>query len=185
MGDAFRRLFLGLGIALGLSSGQPDPSIIAQAGRAGDLVVVDVRIDDAFAAGAVELIETGTRVALRYSARLETADGRSIEASETRALWYDLRSSRYDVSSDGEKAGELVDPQAARIFVSELRALELCRAADADAGGRIVVKAEIGILDSLGEWHDAPVLWNYYGPRAALVLKPLGAASPARSKGAR
>jgi len=172
-----RRLFLGLGIALGLASGQPDPSIVAHALMVGDFIVVDLRIDDAFAAGAVELIDTGTRVALRYSARLETAGGRSIEASETRALWYDMRSSRYGVSSGGEKAGDLVDPQAARIFVSELRALELCRAADAREGGRIVAKAEIGILDSRGGWHDAPVLWNYYAPRAVLALEPLGPAA--------
>jgi hypothetical protein len=175
MGDALRRLFLGLGVALGLASGQPDPSIVARAAPAGDIIVVDVRIENAFAPGALELIETGTRVALRYSARLEGPGGRSAEAGETRALWFDMRSSRYGLSFGEGRTSELVDPQAARIFVSELHGLELCRAADAGEGSRIVVRAEIGIIDSGGQWHDAPVLWNYIGPRAVLALGKPGA----------
>jgi hypothetical protein len=170
MGDALRRLFLGLGVALGLASGQPDPSIVARAAPDGGFIVVDVRIENAFAPGAIELVETGTRVALRYSARLEGPGGRSIEARETRALRFDARSSRYGLDYGEGKTGEVLDPQAARIFVSELHGLELCRSADAEAGSRVVVKAEIGIIDSSGQWHDAPVLWNYFGPRAVLVL---------------
>jgi hypothetical protein len=175
MGDALRRLFLGLGIALGLASGQPDPSIFASIapaadGRGGVALVVYARIDNAFAPGALELVETGTRVALRYTARLEGPGGQSIEAAETRALWYDMRSARYGVSFDGGKTAAFVDPRAARNLVSELRGLELCRQADAGEGARVVVRAEIGIIDSRGDWHDAPVLWNYYGPRAALAI---------------
>ena len=175
MGDALRRLFLGLGVALGLASGQSDPSLFARAGTVGDALVVDVRIENALAPGALELVETGTRVALRYSARLEGPGGRSAEAVETRALWYDMRSSRYGLSFGEGTTSELIDPQAARIFVSELRGLELCRAAEAAEGARIVISAEIGIIDSSGLWHDAPVLWNYVGPRAVIVLgKPEG-----------
>jgi hypothetical protein len=48
-----------------------------------------------------------------------------------------------------------------------------------------VVKAAIGILDSRGEWHDAPVLWNYNSPRTVLVLEPRAAAPAAPSAGAR
>ncbi len=182
MGDALRRLFLGLGVALGLASGQPDPSMIAHAGSEGATVVVDARIDNAFAPGALELIETGTRVALRYSARLEGQGGRSFEASETRALWLDMRSSRYALSYGEGKTSELVDPQAARIFVSELRGLELCSVAEAGEGARVAVKAEIGIIDASGQWHDAPVLWNYTLPRAATTL---GRPGPSGSAGGR
>jgi hypothetical protein len=189
MGDAFRRLFLGLGIALGLASGQPDPSIAARVSIAeaalggGPALVVDARLENAFAPGALELVETGTRVALRYTARLEGPGGPGAEASEVRSLWYDMRSSRYGVSFDGGKTAAMVDPQAARNVVSELRGLELCRAADAAIGARVVVRAEIGILDARGEWHDAPVLWNYYGPRAVLSLDALPA-TPAPAAGA-
>jgi hypothetical protein len=86
-----------------------------------------------------------------------------------------MRSSRYGVSFDGGKTAALVDPQAARGLVSELHGLELCRAADVMEGARVVVKAEIGIIDSRGEWHDAPVLWNYYGPRVVLAPTAPGA----------
>jgi hypothetical protein len=171
----FRRLFLGLGVALGLASGQPDPSIFASVapaddGRGGVALVVYARVEEAFAPGALELVETGTRVALRYSARLEGQGGRSFEAGETRAIWYDLRSARYGVSFDGGRTSELVDPQAARTLVSELRGLELCRADEATGGERVVVQAEIGIMDAHGDWHDAPVLWNYISPRVVLVI---------------
>jgi hypothetical protein len=174
MGGAFRRLFLGLGVALGLASGQPDPSIFASATVAGDELAVYARVDDAFAPGALELIEAGTRVALRYSAKLERPDGRSVEASETRALWYDMRSGFYGVAFEGGKKTELVDPQAARTLVSELRGLALCRAAEAEEGSRVVVSAEIGIVDARGEWHGAPVLWNYIGPRTLFVVGAAG-----------
>jgi hypothetical protein len=183
MGDALRRLFLGLGVALGLAPGQSDPSLLAHLLLAEDqnkgaAIVVDARIDNAFAPGARELVETGTRVALRYSAQLE---GRTVQASETRILWYDMRSSRYGVAFDGGKTAALVDPQAARNLAAEISGLELCPAAEAGEGKRVIVRAEIGIIDSRGEWHDAPVLWNYFAPRAVLVLS----ARKAGAQGAR
>jgi hypothetical protein len=178
MGDAFRRFFLGLGVALGLASGQPDPGIFANVSAADGAYVLYVRVENAFAPGALELVDAGTRVALRYSARLECPDGRSLEASETRALWYDMRSGFYDASFDGGKRSELVDPQAARTLVSELSGLRICRAEEAPEGGRAVIKAEIGIVDGRGEWHDAPVLWNYTSPRAVVAV---GAEDPARA----
>ena len=172
MGDALRRLFLSLGIALGLASGQPDPSLFARVAFDGGELVASIRVDNAFAPGALELVEAGTRVALRYSARVETAAKGELAAEETRSLWYDLRSGRYDVAFDGGKAAALVDPQAARTLVSELARLELCRAEEAPTGARVVVRAEIGIVDSRGAWHDAPVLWNYSSPRAVIAYGP-------------
>jgi hypothetical protein len=180
MGDAFRRIFLGLGVALGLASGQPDPSIFASVSAADEALILYARVEKAFAPGALELIESGTQVALRYTAQVEGADGRVIETSQTRALWYDLRSGMYYVSIDGTKKGDLVDPQAARTLVAELRGLALCRAAEVAPDGRAVVKAEIGILDGRGGWHDAPVLWNYSYPRTVIVLRGEG---PAQAPG--
>ncbi len=173
MGDALRRLFLSIGVALGLASVQPDPSLFARIGPAGGEVdggnlVVSARVENAFAPGALELIETGTTVALRFSALVEAPAKGELAFGETRSLRYDLRSGLYDVSFDGDKKAALVDPQAARTLASELGFLELCPSAEAPAGTRVIVRAEIGIIDSRGVWHDAPVLWNYYGPRAVL-----------------
>jgi hypothetical protein len=170
MGDAFRRIFLGLGVALGLASGQPDPSLVAGISATGDDLVLYARVEEAFAAGAVELVESGTRVALRYSAEVEVSDGGTVTAGQTRAIWYDMRTGLYCVSVDGAKKGELVDPQAARGLVTELRDLRICGAGEAAPGGRAVIGAEIGILGARGEWHDAPVLWNYRSPKAVVVL---------------
>jgi hypothetical protein len=185
MGGVFRRFFLGLGVALGLASGQPDPTIFASVSIADESLILYVRVDNAFSPGALELVEAGTHVALRYSARLECRDGRSIEASETRALWYDMRSGLYDASFGGGKRSELVDPQAARTLVSELRGLRLCRADEAADGDRAVVKAEIGIVDGRGLWHDAPVLWNYVSPRAVPIVGDPGLARDAVPEGSR
>jgi len=176
-----RRFFLGLGVALGLASGQPDPSFFASVAVLEGTVSLYARVDDAFAPGALELVEAGTRVALRYSARIEGREGRPIEASETRALWYDIRTGFYDVSFDnGRKTSRLVDPQAARNLVSELRSLELCRAEEVAPGGRAAIKAEIGIIDAQGEWHDAPVLWNYCEPRAMQIVAAARGGAPSQ-----
>jgi hypothetical protein len=169
VGDALRRLFLAIGIGLGLASGQADPSLVAAASLEGGRLVVSARVDNAFAPGARELVEAGTRVAIRYAARIEASGGRELGADETRALWYDLRTGRYGVAFDGGKTAALVDPQAARTLASELSGLALCRAEEAQEGARVVVRAEIGIVDAKGLWHDAPVLWNYYQPRAVLA----------------
>ncbi len=173
MGDALRRLFLSIGVALGLASGQPDPNLFARIGPvggevAGDRLVVSARVEHAFAPGALDLVETGTTVALRFLVLVATPAKGELSYSETRSMRYDLRSGLYDVAFDGGKKAALVDPQAARTLAAELTALELCPAADAPAGTKIVVRAEIGIIDSGGAWHDAPVLWNYYGPRTVV-----------------
>jgi hypothetical protein len=168
MGDALRRLFLSIGIGLGLATGQPDPSLVARVDIIQDALVASARVDNAFAPGAQELVEAGTRVAIRFSARVEASNGRELGAEETHDLRYNLRSGRYDVAFDGAKKAALVDPQAARALSSELSELELCRVGEAAIGARIVLRAEIGIIDAQGAWHDAPVLWNYFSPRAVL-----------------
>jgi hypothetical protein len=182
MGDALRRLFLSVAVALGLASGQPDPSILARVGLDGGALVVSAHVKDAFAPSAAELVETGTAVALRFSARLDKPDGGSYEATETRSIRYDQRTGRYDVAFARGKAASLVDPAAAKGLAAELARLELCPAAEQPLAlrpeCRIVVRASIGILDSGGAWHDAPVLWNYTEPRAAFALSEGGGGGP-------
>lgn len=182
MGGALHRLFLSIGVALGLASSQPDPALFARIGPAdastgGDRLVVSARVENAFAPGALELVETGTTVALRFSALVATPTGEQT-FDETRSLRYDLRSGLYDVSFDGGKKAALVDPEAARTLASELGSLELCPRAQAPDGTRVIVRAEIGIIDSSGAWHDAPVLWNYYGPRAVLEARSTSESGP-------
>jgi hypothetical protein len=169
MGDALMRLFLSIGIGLGLASGYSDPSLAARVAVDGDGgLVVSARVENAFAPGARELVEAGTRVAIRFSARIERGAKDDIKAGETRSIRYDLRTGRYAVTFDDGKTSALVDPQAARTLAAELGDLQLCRAGEVEAGARVIVRAEIGIIDALGAWHDAPVLWNYYGPRAVI-----------------
>ena len=168
MGDALRRMFLSIAIALGLASGQPDPGLFARLSLDGGSLVVSARIENAFAPGTLELVEAGTRVALRFSARASSPGKAQLEAEETRTLWYDLRSGRYHVAYDGGKTAALDDPGAARTLASELSRLAICGPEDLAEGSRVLVSAEIGIIDSKGAWHDAPVLWNYFGPRAIL-----------------
>jgi len=175
MGDAFRRLFLSIGVALGLASGQSDPSLYARldqdSAAASDRLAVSARVENAFAPGALELVETGTAVALRFTARILAPAKDELVFEETRALRFDMRSGLYDVSFDGGRQAALVDPEAARTLASQLPSLELCPAAQAPEGTRVVVESRIGILDARGEWHDAPVLWNYYVPRMVLERK--------------
>jgi hypothetical protein len=168
MGDALRRIFLSIGVALGLASGQPDPALFARLALDGNDLAISAHIENAFAPGAKELVEDGTRLALRYSARLIRPDGSSREAEETREIWYDLRQSLYRVSFDAGKETALVDPEAARTLAAEVSRLEICPASEAKSGERAVLYAKIGIIDSNGAWHDAPVLWNYSSPRVVL-----------------
>jgi hypothetical protein len=190
MGDAFRRLFLSIGVALGLATGQVDPSIVARvsplasppAAPERGALAVSARIDNAFAPSAIELVETGTRVALRYSIRLEEPGGGHRAVSETRSIWYDMRSGRYRVAFGAGKEAALVAPRAARGLAAELSDLTLgsgTSSSQAKAGSQIVVSAEIGIIDASGAWHDAPVLWNYFSPRTTLALSGADAAAKA------
>jgi len=169
MGDALRRLFLSIGIGLGLVSGQSDPSLIASLFHEAGALMVSIRVENAFSQGARDLVEAGTRVALRFSAQVESDSKGTLRVEETRALMYNLRTGRYDLALGGGRTAALVDPQAARALASESPALRLCDISEAREGARVVVRAEIGIIDSRGAWHDAPVLWNYFGPRAVLT----------------
>jgi hypothetical protein len=163
MDDVISRLFLTLGVALGLVAGQPDPVLVAHAAAAGELVIVDARIDRAFAPGTVELIESGTKVAIRFTAAL---DGREDAGkTETRALWFDMRSGYYKVDVGGERPASLADPKTARALAADLSDLRLEAGPQPRSEAQVVVSARIGILDSRGEWHEAPVLWNYVSPR--------------------
>lgn len=168
MDDVISRLFLTLGVALGLAAGQPDPVLVAHAVAAGDVVIVDARVDKAFAPGSVELVEAGTKVAIRFSAAME---GREESGkAETRAVWFDMRSGYYKVDMGGAKIASLADPKAARFLAADLSGLRLEASPHQMAGARVVVAARIGILDAKGEWHEAPVLWNYASPRVAALV---------------
>jgi len=168
MGDALRRLFLAIGIALGLAAGQSDPSLFARLALEGDRIAVSARVEQAFAPGALELVAAGTRVALRFSAQANSVSGAGLRVEEIRSLCYKLRSGRYEVVYGGGKTAALVDPMAAQTLACELSGLALCRTQELPEGARVVVRAEIGLLDSRGAWHDAPVLWNYSAPRVVL-----------------
>lgn len=163
-----RRLFLSIGIILGLATGQPDPVLFARSALVDDRVVINVRVEEAFPPGALDLIESGTSVALRFTAEVAQAGGGTVAAYDSRSLRYDLRSGLYEVATDSGKKSRMVDPGAARTFASELPGLELCQLGEAAPGARIVVAAQIGILDAKGQWHDAPVLWNYLSPRIVI-----------------
>jgi hypothetical protein len=162
MGDALRRLFLSVGIALGLAEGRPDPALYARVVQDQGYVWVNARVEGAFVPEALELVQTGSKVALRFDARLAGRSGAGAHAASTRAVRYDMRASRYvvDFLEEG-KSSSLIDPSSATGLVSEAGGLRLCTIGDLGQGGRIAVSASVGIIDSSGAWREAPVLWNY------------------------
>jgi hypothetical protein len=171
MGDALRRVFLSIGVALGLVSGQPDPVLHARLFVDGTALAMGARIENAFAPGARELVEDGTHLALRFEARLQRPDGSSIEARETRTIWYDMRQRLFLVGFDGGKTAALADPGAAMTLVAEPERIGLGELDETPPGTRVLASAAIGIVDARGAWHDAPVLWNYSKPRAVLDIR--------------
>jgi len=171
MGDALRRLFVSLGVALGLSVGQPDPALSARIFQEEGIVQVNARIDDAFAPGTRELVDSGSSVALRFAAELEAPGRPGRRAEETRYVFYDLRERRYMVSwGGGARTAALADSATARSLASMVSDMRLCPVDELASGGRITVSASIGILDGRGDWHEAPVLWNYARPSRSFAF---------------
>jgi hypothetical protein len=177
MGDALYRFFLAIGVGLGLIAGQSDPAISARvlrqvAGQGSQtMLVAELRVDESFSPGSRELVESGSTVALRVVARLVSKDGRSWDAAATRALSWDPRERRFKVSVANEgRTVALADLEAAVVLASGFQGLEICPAAALEEGGRVTVQASIGLLDAVGAWHDAPVLWNYVRPEASFAF---------------
>jgi hypothetical protein len=162
MGDALRRVFLSIGIALGLAEGRPDPVLYARVAQDQGYVVVNARVEGAFVPEALELVQTGSRVALRFGAELAAKPGPLASAASTRSVCYDMRASSYrvEIAEEG-KSSSVIDPVTATGLVSAVQGLRLCPIGDLGAGGRVSVSAAVGIIDSSGAWRDAPVLWNY------------------------
>jgi hypothetical protein len=169
MGDALRRVFLSIGIALGLAEGRPDPVLYARVIRDQGYIVVNARVEGAFVPEALELVQTGSRVALRFGAELAAKQGALASASSTRSVCYDLRASAYriEIAEEG-KSSSVIDPVTATGLVSTVQALRLYPTGDLAAGGRIAVavSVSVGIIDSSGSWREAPVLWNYSALRS-------------------
>jgi hypothetical protein len=167
MGDALRRVFLSVGIALGLAEGRPDPVLYARVLQDQGYVVVNARMEGAFVPEALELIETGSLVALRFEAELAGRSGGGASAVATRSVRYDMRSSRYEVELVEEgKASSVIDLVAATALVSSVQGMRLCPIGELASGGRVAVRASVGVVDSSGTWREAPVLWNYSTPKA-------------------
>ncbi len=174
MGDALRRMFLSIGIALGLAEGRPDPALYARVFQDQGVVFVNARVEGAFVPEALELVQTGSRVAIRFSAELTTISGGS-SATSTRSVRYDMRASRYsvDIVEEG-KSSSVIDLVAATSLVSAVQGLRLCPIGDLGQGGRVSVSASVGIIDSSGSWRAAPVLWNYIAPKSEFVFSSSG-----------
>jgi len=167
MGDALRRVFLSIGIALGLAEGRPDPVLYALVFQDQGYVLINARVEGAFVPEALELVQTGSRVALRFSAEMASKAGGGSSAASTRSVLYDMRASRYSVEIAEEgKSSSVIDPVTATGLVSAVQGLRLCPVADLGSGGRVSVSASVGIIDSSGSWREAPVLWNYTALKA-------------------
>ncbi len=162
MGDSLRRLFLSIGIALGLAEGRPDPVLYARVFQDQGYILVNARVEGAFVPEALELVQTGSRVALRFSAELAAKDGGGWSAASTRSVLYDMRASAYrvEIAEEG-KSSSVIDPVAATALVSAAQGLRLCPVDEIESGARVAVSAAVGIIDSSGSWREAPVLWNY------------------------
>jgi hypothetical protein len=168
MGDALRRVFLSIGIALGLAQGRPDPELYARVVRDEEgYVALNARVEGAFVPEALELVQTGSSVALRFEAAFSGRSGGAAAAASTRSVRYDLRSSRYVVSFlEEDRTSSFIEPASATGLVSAVQGLRLCPAGELEGGGRVAVAVSVGIVDSSGAWHAAPVLWNYSALKA-------------------
>jgi hypothetical protein len=171
MGDALRRVFLTIGIALGLAEGRPDPALYARIVQDQEgYVALNARVEGAFVPEALELVQTGSSVALRFEAALAGKAGRSgggAATASTRSVRYDLRSSRYvvDFLEEG-RTSSVIDPSTATGLVSAVQGLRVCPLGALGEGGRVAVSVSVGIVDSSGSWRAAPVLWNYTALKA-------------------
>jgi hypothetical protein len=162
MGDGLRRFFLSIGIALGLVEGRPDPELFARVFLEQNLIVVNARVEGAFVPEALELVQTGTPVALKFRAEFTSRNGGLVFIESTRSIRYDVRSSCYIVENfEDKKISKVIDQVAATSLVSSVQGMPLCPLSAFNPVGRIRVSVSVGIIDSSQLWREAPVLWNY------------------------
>ena len=164
---------------------QPDPSLFARIGPGrrrgpGERLVVSARIENSFAPGALELVETGTAVALRFTALVATRPESSLSGRRARSATTCVRASTRCPSTAARRRPSWIRKPRGPWPPSSAPSSSVPRRRRR-TGTRVIVRAEIGIIDSSGAWHDAPVLWNYYGPRAVLVAG--SCARPERAAG--
>ena len=67
----FRKLFFGLGVLLGVVSPQTAPDLSARVYRIGDQLYVNIELVGAYAGTALDLVSSGTRVAIGLEAAVE------------------------------------------------------------------------------------------------------------------
>ena len=117
--------------------------------------------------GSRELVEAGSTVAVRVRAELVASGGKTWKAEAMRSLAWNLRDRRYIVGIPAEaRTVNLDNADAAITLVSHFPGLSLCPVSALASGGRVTFLASVGLIDSGGTWHDAPVLWNYVRPTA-------------------
>ncbi len=160
MGSWLRRLFFGLGVALGVVAPQLAPELTARSYRSGPDLVVNVEVDRAFGETAVELAAAGNRVALEVEAWV----GLSPPASARGHIRYDAAAGSWLAAAPGAAEKPAPTVEAAVILASRAWGLRAGPLSALEGGGSVIVRARLGILDEAGAWHPALMLWGYAEP---------------------
>jgi len=160
MGSWLRRLFFGLGVALGVVAPQLAPELTARPYRMGPDLAVNIEVDGAFGETAVELAAAGNRVALE----VEAAVGLSPPVAARGYIRYDAAAGSWLAAAAGAEEKPAPTAEAAVILASRAWGLRAGPLAALEGGGAVLVRARLGILDEIGAWHPAMMLWGYAEP---------------------
>ncbi len=164
--SALHRVFLGLGVLLGIANPAEGPVIAALAYRDATYLYVNVAIDNAYPPASLELAENGTRVAYRLDATFQSQEGVTrMDTIALRSLRYDTMNSTWSVMVEGEQdERNLKEREAAVSLASGIWRCRVCPVSTIQGGGVLYLTLHSGILDTLGAWHDAGLLWGYQEP---------------------
>ncbi len=167
---ALHRVFLGLGVLLGIATPSEAPVIAALAYRDATYLYVNVAIDNAYPPASLELAKNGTRVAYRLDATLQSPQGVTrMDTIALRCLRYDMMNSAWSVRVEGERdERHLKEREAAIALAAGIWRCRVCPVSTLDGGGELYLTLHSGILDSDGAWHDAELLWGYKEPSFSL-----------------
>jgi hypothetical protein len=160
MGSWLRRLFFGLGVALGVVAPQLAPELTARPYRAGAELLVNVEVDRAFGETAVELAAAGNRVALEVEASVSG----SPPVAAVGNIRFDAAAGAWTAAAPGAAEKRVATPEAAAILASRAWGIRAGPLSALEGGGSVIVRARLGILDEEGAWHPAMMLWGYAEP---------------------
>ncbi|OHE71641.1 MAG: hypothetical protein A2413_01990 [Treponema sp. RIFOXYC1_FULL_61_9] len=159
----FRKLFFGLGVLLGVVSPQTAPDLSARVYRIGDQLYVNIELVGAYAGTALDLVSSGTRVAIGLEAAVEGSSWPPVRV--TRSIRRDGAVDAWIVETETKGEEKILrDRDAALILASRAWGIHLGPADGSRRAFAVTVRAGAGLIDAEGLWHRADILWGYAEP---------------------